>query len=82
MIISARLIGNPISRSELRFDKDYRIFEYQVPDNDTIKLIEKYIRLTNKHERRFLFDYSALFTNGILSLPCFNNLLEAFVQSI
>ena len=61
-------------------DKDYHIYSYRVPDNGTIKLIEKYIELTKDHDRRFLFDYTELSTNGIFSLSSFNNLIEAFVK--
>ena len=60
-------------------DKDYHIFEYRIPNNKTVSLIEKYINLTEKNERRFLFDYSKFSTNGLMSLMTFNNLLEAFV---
>ena len=60
--------------------KDYHIYSYRVPDNWTIKMIEKYIELTKDHDRRFLFDYTALSTNGLFSLSSFNNLIEAFVK--
>lgn len=61
-------------------EKDYHIYSYRVPDNWTIKMIEKYIELTKDHDRRFLFDYTALSTNGLFSLSSFNNLIEAFVK--
>ena len=61
-------------------ERDYQIFSYRIPDNGTIKLIEKYIELTKDHDRRFLFDYTALSRNGMFSLNSFNNLLEAFVK--
>ena len=61
-------------------EKDYHIYSYRIPDNWTIKMIEKYIELTKDHDRRFLFDYTALSTNGLFSLSSFNNLIEAFVK--
>ena len=60
-------------------DKDYHIFEYRVPNTQTVGLIEKYIKLTENNERRFLFDYTAFSTNGLMSLPSFNYRLETFV---
>lgn len=61
-------------------DQDYRIFEYKIPEIDCIKQIEKYQKLTGNHQRRFLFDYSDLSINKILSLHQFNMLITEFFQ--
>lgn len=61
-------------------DKDYRIFEYKIPEIKCIKQIKKYQELTADHQRRFLFDYSNLSINKILSLPQFNQLITDFFQ--
>ena len=61
-------------------EQDYRIFEYKIPEIDCIKQIEKYQKLTGNHQRRFLFDYSDLSINKILSLPQFNMLITEFFQ--
>ena len=61
-------------------DQDYKVFTYQYPDNDTIKMIEKYQQLTSTHKRRFLFDFDqVLVINGLMSLTSFNALLEDFI---
>lgn len=61
-------------------EQDYRIFEYRIPEIDCIKQIEKYQKLTGNHQRRFVFDYSDLSINKILSLPQFNMLITEFFQ--
>lgn len=61
-------------------DKDYKIFEYPFPDNGTIKVIEKYQRMTIHHERKYLFDFSELCVNGMVSRASFNGILEDFIS--
>ena len=61
-------------------DKDYKIFEYPFPDNGTIKVIEKYQRMTIQHERKYLFDFSELCVNGMVSRASFNGILEDFIS--
>lgn len=61
-------------------DKDYGLFRYQIPDNNVVKVIERYRYLTKSQERRFLFEYSEKMVNEMLSLPAFNKLLESFIK--
>ena len=61
-------------------EQDYNIFEYRIPEIDCITQIEKYQHLTAGHKRRFLFDYSDLSINKILSLSQFNMLITEFFQ--
>ena len=61
-------------------DRDYRLFEYRIPENETVRTIEKYRNLTACHERRFLFEYGEKSVNGIMSLATFNFLLSDFVN--
>lgn len=61
-------------------DKDYQIFEYKIPNNSTVSIIEKYQELTKEHERRFLFDYGTMATNEMFSLESMSKLLSAFVE--
>ena len=62
-------------------DQDYKIFEYKVPRTKAIENIEKYISLTSSQDRKYLFTYSDLMTNKLLSLQAFNNLLETFIRT-
>lgn len=61
-------------------NKDYEIFEYEIPDNDVVKIIEKYRETTKEHERRFLFDYKENMINEMLSLAAFNHLIGLFMD--
>ena len=61
-------------------DKDYRLFEYCVPDTETIRNIEKYQGLTACHKRKYLFDFGTKAVNEIMSLSAFNYLLEVFIK--
>lgn len=61
-------------------NKDYKKFTYEIPDNDVIRNIEKYIDMTDSQDRRFLFEYNKLMINDMLSLQAFNNLLASFVE--
>ena len=60
-------------------EKDYRIFEYRLPDAPVFKNIEKYKLLTGEQKRRFLFRHSKTMTNHMLSLPAFNYMLSDFM---
>lgn len=59
---------------------DYREFTYEIPDNVVAATIEKYIAVTSGQDRRFLFEYSDLMINGMLSLQAFNHLLAEFME--
>ena len=64
-------------------DKDYKVFSYRlesVINRSVFENIEKYRSLTQKHERRFLFEYGKGFSNDMFSLPGFNRLLRVFVD--
>lgn len=61
-------------------DKDYKEFTYEIPDNAVAATIEKYIAVTSGQDRRFLFEFSDLMVNGMLSLPAFNHLLAEFME--
>lgn len=62
-------------------DRDYRLYEYTVPDNQTVRVIEKYIELTKTHPRQFLFDFGTDQIEELLSLKGFNALLREFVDT-
>ncbi len=62
-------------------EKDYSVFSYKVPDTPVISKIEKYIGLTAKQDRRFLFAYSKSMVNKMLSLQAFNALLAGFMNT-
>ena len=62
--------------------KDYRVEKHKIPNDswiNTIYEIFKYQKLTEDHERRFLFDYNDC-PNDMFSLLAFNNLLEVFME--
>lgn len=61
-------------------EKDYKIFTYEIPDKRVVENIEKYIRLTSEHNRRFLFEYNDFMVNDMVSLPAFNHLLAKFIE--
>jgi hypothetical protein len=61
-------------------DRDYREFTYEIPDNAVAATIERYIAVTSGQDRRFLFEYSDLMVNGMLSLQAFNHLLAEFME--
>lgn len=61
-------------------DGDYMIFNRPLPYNETIRVIEKYQKLTKNHKRLFLFDYGKGQKNGMFSLHSFNILLAEFVN--
>lgn len=62
-------------------EEDYQEFVYPVPDNDIIQCIEKYQKLTDSQDRRFLFRHSKYMINKMLSLPSFNLLLAEFITN-
>ena len=43
-------------------------------------MIEKYQRMTIQHERKYLFDFSELCVNGMVSRASFNGILEDFIS--
>ena len=64
-------------------EKDYEIFTYHlrgIIKKQVFENIQKYQEITKEHERRFLFDYGAAFSNEMLSLSGFNNLIKAFTD--
>lgn len=61
-------------------NKDYKEFTYEIPDTEVIRNIEKYMRLTDRQDRRFLFEYNELMINNMLSARAFNHLIAAFVE--
>ena len=61
-------------------NKDYKEFVYEIPDTEVVRNIEKYIELTEKEDRRFLFVYSELSIKKMLSLGAFNQLIASFVE--
>ncbi len=61
-------------------NKDYKEFTYAIPDTEVIRNIEKYMKLTDAQNRRFLFEYSNLMVNEMLSLNAFNHLVATFVE--
>lgn len=64
-------------------DKDYDIFSYQlngIINNQVFDKIQLYQNMTKNHERRFLFDYGVNFSNELLSLSGFNNLIRVFID--
>lgn len=62
-------------------EKDYKMFKYPVPDNKTVKNIEKYISLTGAHKRKYLFDYDeTIVSNNKMSKDSFHKLLDDFVE--
>lgn len=61
-------------------EKDYKIFEYEMPYTNVLKIIEKYMEMTRAQNRRFLFEYTEFMTNDMLSLGAFNQLLEDFMK--
>jgi len=62
-------------------DKDYKEFLYQIPDAEVASNIEKYIHITSGQDRRFLFEFSDLMINEMLSLQAFNHLLAEFMET-
>lgn len=60
--------------------KDYGKFSYKMPDDNVMKIIERYVYLTKSQERRFLFEYNENMVNEMLSLQAFNRLLESFIK--
>lgn len=61
-------------------NKDYKKFVYEIPDTEVVRNIEKYIELTESQDRRFLFEYTDLMLNNMLSLQVFNRLIADFMQ--
>ena len=59
-------------------DRDYALIQLKVPDNEVIKAIEKYQKLTQHQPRRFLFCYSKNSPSLMLHLAKFNYMLEKF----
>lgn len=61
-------------------DRDYAEFTYEIPDTWVVRVIERYMILTGSQDRRFLFEYSPLMVNEMLSLHAFNKLIASFVN--
>lgn len=64
-------------------EKDYDLCTYNlgnIINRQVFNNIEKYKNLTKNHKRRFLFDYGEAFTNHMISLAGFNNLLRVFID--
>lgn len=63
--------------------KDYDIFTYHlnnIINRQVFENIEYYKALTKEHSRRFLFDYGEVFSNHMMSLAGFNNLIRVFID--
>ena len=64
-------------------EKDYEIFTYHlhgIINKQVFEMIQRYQEMTKEHERRFLFDYGDAFSNEMLSLSGFNNLIKVFME--
>lgn len=61
-------------------NNDYQEFTYEIPDTEVIRNIEKYIKMTDSQDRRFLFEYNESMSNETLSLQAFNHLIATFVE--
>lgn len=61
-------------------NKDYKEFTYEIPDTKVVENIEKYIELTKEQNRRFLFEYSELMLNEMVSLQAFNQMISKFMN--
>lgn len=64
-------------------DKDYEIFTYSLDGiikKQVFNNIKMYQEMTSSHIRRFLFDYGEVFSNHMMSLSGFNNLLKVFID--
>lgn len=64
-------------------NKDYKIFTYHLRNiikKQVFETIKRYQIMTKNHERRFLFDYGTVFSNEMLSLSGFNNLIKVFMD--
>lgn len=60
-------------------NKDYKFYEYKIPDGNVVQSIIEYQKLTEGHQRKYLFEYSDRSINNMLSLDVFNELLEEFI---
>ena len=79
--VNRTMLKKKHSRVFYDVEKDYKIFEYRIPDSETVRKIEKYQSLTETQERKYLFEYSSQMVNHMLSLQAFNHLLESFTQT-
>lgn len=64
-------------------ENDYEIFTYHLKDIINRKVfdnIKRYQEITKHHNRRFLFEYGHLFSNEMLSLRGFNELIKLFMD--
>lgn len=64
-------------------NKDYEIFTYHLHGmikKQVFETIQKYQEMTKDHKRRFLFDYGSAFSNEMMSLSGFNNLIKVFMD--
>lgn len=64
-------------------NKDYKVFTYHLRNiikKRVFETIQRYQEITRDHERRFLFDYGAVFSNEMFSLSGFNNLIKVFMD--
>ena len=62
-------------------EKDYKTFEYKIPESEVIETIERYQELTKDRERKYLFVHNVYAINHMLSLQTFNMLLADFVKT-
>lgn len=62
-------------------EEDYSICSYEIPDNDTVRRIEKYQKMTEHIKRTELFFNEKNCLNRQLSLFLFNQLLKEFVKT-
>lgn len=71
------------SRKRVHYNikEDYQIFEYQIPDSDVIRRIERYQKMTAHIKREELFFNERNKLNRQLSLDAFNDMLRRFVET-
>lgn len=62
-------------------EEDYKEFKYEVPDNWTIEIIERYQEMTSANERNYLFEHTKYMINDMVSLQSFNLLLADFINT-
>lgn len=71
------------SRVYYDVNKDYKKFSYHlrgIINTRVFETIQRYQEMTKNHKRRFLFDYGRTFSNEMLSLSGFNNLIRVFMD--
>ena len=61
--------------------KDYKKFQYRIPDDLTARTIEKYIELTHDQKRKYLFKFKpSIMHNNMVSPTSFNHLIALFMK--